>query len=300
MCGKHAYLIVAHKDRVQLTLLLKELDYEMNDIFLLVDERSDINSFEYETKYSKIKYIKGESVFWGDYSQIRALHKLIRKSREVQSYYYYHFISGSDFPLASQQNIHGFFELNPNKIFLTYSDKVSKKDLQLRTYTYSFCNIFRPKNIFAKVFFKFYRWIERKVICIWSVPRMKIAEIEYGSNWASFDSDFCEEILKSEQWAKSKFRNGYLVDELYLQSLVKKKKLESKVYHITPVTDQPYEFQGNLRYINWWSGNPYTWKGKDIEELLAAKKTGHLFTRKLDSFTSKDLPSLLNKHNKKD
>ena len=44
------------------------------------------------------------------------------------------------------------------------------------------------------------------------------------------------------------------------------------------------EFQGNLRYINWWDGKPYTWteSEKDIEELRLAAKNGYLFSRKFD------------------
>ena len=56
------------------------------------------------------------------------------------------------------------------------------------------------------------------------------------------------------------------------------------MYSLEPTNDQPTDFQGNLRYINWWDGSPYTWTDseKDIEQLRYGKKQGHLFSRKFD------------------
>ena len=46
------------------------------------------------------------------------------------------------------------------------------------------------------------------------------------------------------------------------------------MYSLEPTNDQPTDFQGNLRYINWWNGSPYTWTDseKDIEQLKYGKK----------------------------
>lgn len=45
------------------------------------------------------------------------------------------------------------------------------------------------------------------------------------------------------------------------------------------------EFQGNLRYINWWSGPQYpkVWGTEDYNELAQAKEKGYIFARKFDS-----------------
>lgn len=65
---KFAYMIMAHKNPIQLSILLKLLDYEENDIYLHIDKKSvDINtsSIGYEVKKAHIHIYCKYAVKWG-------------------------------------------------------------------------------------------------------------------------------------------------------------------------------------------------------------------------------------------
>ncbi|MGT2833835.1 hypothetical protein ACVRZC_00500 [Streptococcus hyointestinalis] len=49
--------------------------------------------------------------------------------------------------------------------------------------------------------------------------------------------------------------------------MMKKYGMLDKVYYKVGTTDNPNDIQGNLGYINWWDGSPYTWTEsvRDIE-----------------------------------
>ena len=56
---KHAYLILAHNNFNQLKKLINLLDDIDNDIFIHIDEKSNINlkQLELNTKFSNVKFI---------------------------------------------------------------------------------------------------------------------------------------------------------------------------------------------------------------------------------------------------
>ena len=53
--------------------------------------------------------------------------------------------------------------------------------------------------------------------------------------------------------------------------------------------DRPEDRQGNLRYINWWTGSPRTWTSEDRAELREASERGYLFSRKFDERADSDI-----------
>lgn len=80
------------------------------------------------------------------------------------------------------------------------------------------------------------------------------------------------------------FKNTKVNDELFIPTILQKHQLLNTVYSIEPTNDKPTDFQGNLRYINWWDGSPYTWtdSSDDIDQLKRGKALGHKFSRKFD------------------
>ena len=108
---KFAYLLIVHEYTYVLEILLKCLDDERNDIFLHIDRKTKQFPVEKCKKLvtrSNLIIVPGVSVFWGGYSQIEAEMLLLETAVRKQHYQYYHLLSGSDLPLASQNNIHSF------------------------------------------------------------------------------------------------------------------------------------------------------------------------------------------------
>lgn len=130
---KHAYLVIAHNNFQQLEFLLSLLDDEKNDIFLLIDKKSEISasvlkSLNESCNKSIFTLVERVKINWGGYSQIKA-ELILLKAAVHNNYSYYHLISGSDLPLFSQDYIHEFFDKNPNKIFLSMvNDEIKERN----------------------------------------------------------------------------------------------------------------------------------------------------------------------------
>lgn len=111
---KHAYLIIAHNNWKQLSLLLSVLDDERNDIYIHIDKKSKnvpIDSLRKSVKKSKLHIYRKFKIYWGHFSQVECELYLFEKTSK-NKYFRYHLISGADLPIKSQDYIHDFFEKN--------------------------------------------------------------------------------------------------------------------------------------------------------------------------------------------
>jgi hypothetical protein len=120
--SRHAYLITAHHQFEILEKLLILLDDPRNDIYIHIDSKVkefDFDRFAGILKYSSIFFVPRIPVFWGGYSQIEATLILLRESA-VKGYDYYHFISGVDLPLKTQDHIHDFFDKHQGTEFVGF------------------------------------------------------------------------------------------------------------------------------------------------------------------------------------
>jgi len=71
MLEKHAYLIISHHNFEQLMFLLSTIDYNDNDIFIMIDRKSNISrsqldSIKNSVIKSKIFFTKRINIYWGD------------------------------------------------------------------------------------------------------------------------------------------------------------------------------------------------------------------------------------------
>lgn len=99
-----------------------------------------------------------------------------------------------------------------------------------------------------------------------------------GSQWASLSFDFVKTILNQETWIRERFKNTFIPDEMYKQTIM----LNS--------CHKPNHVNNTLRMIDWKRGNPYVWKSQDLDELLSSRC---LFARKFDSSIDKEIIDLL-------
>ena len=123
----------------------------------------------------------------------------------------------------------------------------------------------------------------QKILRVDSFKKYNIA-LKYASNWCSLNHKAVQVLLKEREFIEKVFRQTRVNDELFIPTILEKNDLLEKVYSLKPTNDQPTDFQGNLRYINWWDGSPYTWtdSDEDVEQLKYGKEQGHLFSRKFD------------------
>ena len=272
MVHKHAYLILAHSQFNQLAFLVSLLDHQDNDIFIHIDKKSDIDDYfldliKSSVKRSQVYFTERVSVSWGGYSQIEAEMILFKAASKRDSYYFYHLISGVDLPLLSQQRIHDFFNDYKDYSFLTFMNIEDNGEDINRFKYYHLFESFTYRTLpgaVGKLAFKIYRNLEVWIQKLFRVNRYK--------------------LFKKESDIEKMFRKSFLSDEIFIPMILNKELKDCNVYDASINHGLKKEFQGNLRYINWWDGKPYTWteSEKDIEELRLAAKNGYLFSRKFD------------------
>lgn len=277
--NKHAYLIVANSNKNQLQLLINSIDDSRNDIYLLIDKKSYLNGEYFYSKYSNIYNVDPINIYWGSYSQIQAEIDLFKSSTLNYHYAYYHLLSGKDLPLDNQDNIHKFFDNNQGKNFIGYSKMQSPNDLNRRLKYRLFRHHYRDDKMPYLLINK----IQEKIVNFEIQNKIPKNKIGFASNWVSITDRLARFILKNEKFIKDKFYTGRLMDEIFIPTLLNIfPSYKKDIYYSTPMNDMPNDFQGNLRYINWWDGSPYVWKEKDFDILVDARNKGHLFSRKFD------------------
>ena len=293
---KQAYLIIAHNKVEQLKFLLSLLDYEKHDIFILFDKKATITE---KQKNELIQIVSKSSAFftseipiyWGDYSLIEAELELFETAAKQEQYSMYHLLSGVDLPLDTAENIYNFFDSRKEYNFLT----MVSDELYIRNKVYervAFKTMFphltlrTVNNNFLRSVLKIYRKFEVELQRIFKVDCFKKfnLELKYASNWCSLNKEAVDILLEEKKLIASIFKNTKVNDELFIPTILQKHQLLNTVYSIEPTNDKPTDFQGNLRYINWWDGSPYTWtdSSDDIDQLKRGKALGHKFSRKFD------------------
>ncbi|CJJ27940.1 exopolysaccharide gene claster protein [Streptococcus pneumoniae] len=293
---KQAYLIIAHNKIEQLKFLLSLLDYEKHDIFILFDKKVEItdkqkNELTQIVTKSNIFFTREIPIYWGDYSLVEAEIELFETANKQENYSMYHLLSGVDLPLDTAEKIYNFFDSRKEYNFLT----MVSDELYIRNKVYErvafktilpHLTVRTVNNNFLRSVLKIYRRFEVELQRIFKVDCFKKfnLELKYASNWCSLNKEAVDILLEEKQLIATIFKNTKVNDELFIPTVLQKHQLLDTVYSIEPTNDRPTDFQGNLRYINWWDGSPYTWtdSSDDIEQLKRGKALGHKFSRKFD------------------
>ena len=293
---KQAYIIIAHNKFEQLKFLISLLDYKKHDIFLVIDskvslEESAINSLKSSANFSKVILVDRVPIFWGSYSQIFAEFQGFRCAYNHDNYSMFHLLSGVDLPLEQAENLFNFFEQHKFNNFLSMvSDDIYESNKVYERVRFKYlCPNYLTRNIgnkFIRKFVSYYRKIELKVQRLLNVDCFKkySMKLGYASNWVSINQELVRILIQEEKNVEKIFKNSIVNDELFIPTIMYKHNLMGTLYSSSPITDEPDDFQGNLRYINWWDGDPYTWTDSesDLEQLKRGKELGHKFSRKFD------------------
>lgn len=280
--NKHAYLIIAHNEFDILESLIEVLDEERNDIYIHIDLKSKLSEKEqskFTVNKSSIYFINRTSINWGGYSQIQCEIELL-KAATKRTYSYYHLLSGVDFPLKNQNEIHNFFEKNHGKEFVHFDRKSIQKSTLTRIEFYYFFQdiVFFSKNkwtgFIRRKINSFFIYIQKKI----KINRLISNDITYmkGANWFSITNEFATYVVSKENWISKTFRNTLCADEMFLQTLLYNSKFKNNLYFKKLNND----YLSIMRYIDWEKGNPYTWRAEDFNIL---KESPYLFARKFSS-----------------
>ncbi|MGG4036986.1 beta-1,6-N-acetylglucosaminyltransferase [Heyndrickxia ginsengihumi] len=286
--NRHAYLIIAHNHFEQLGVLVRMLDDIRNDIFLHIDKK--VKNFDFDNLRSKVKYSNvylvdnPVHVSWGGFSQIKSELLLLKKSTQINSYSYYHLLSGQDLPIKTQDQIHDFFDKNQGKEFVRFeSDKFLYED-RLEYYHFFPDIIGRPDSIFKKIISKFNSFLVyiQKLLRVSRIRGYSNEYFQKGTNWFSITDDLARYILSKEKWIYKTFKYSFCCDEVFLQTLINNSLFKEKLYR----KDYDNSCDAMARLIDWNRGKPYIFSIGDLEELKNSKL---MFARKFDDSIDKKI-----------
>lgn len=204
----------------------------------------------------------GASLIWTEFN-------LIKKAISVNSYQYYHLLSGQDLPIKSQDYIHHFFSINDGKEFVRYNHSDFQYKDRVSVY-HLFQEMLGRKwqNIFNRIFLK--------AQYIVGIKRNKGVSFYKGTQWFSITDNFAKYTISNEKWIRTVFKHTFCCDEVFLQTLLMKSPYKDNRYWM-PMDNDPHAI---MRLIDWNRGTPYTYRISDLDELKASDM---LFCRKFDS-----------------
>lgn len=288
---KHAYLIIAHNEFNILEKTIELLDDERNDIYIHIDKKVknfDFDKFKNIAKKSKIYFTKRTDVRWGTHKQIYCELLMLDEATKRGQYEYYHLISGVDFPIATQDEIHKFFAKNKGKEFLHYAShsSITEGKLDRIRYHHLFGDNLRVANkIKVKIAQKLHS-IALRIQKLIKYDRIKNKKIEFrsGANWFSITDELARYVVSKQKEIKKDYKNSYCADEVFLQTIVYNSKFYDKLWK--KIDD---DHSTAKRCIDWNRGGPYTWKLEDYDEIMSS---GNFFVRKV---TTKDSEELIEK-----
>lgn len=278
--GKHAYLILAHKNFGQLRKLIELLDHPRNDIYLHVDAKATKfipADWEGITQHSPLRILPERiDVNWGGVSIMRAELQLIKAALRDGHHDYYHLLSGMDLPIKSQDTIHAFFDHNKGKEFLNLWEFKSSTFSRFRYYTIFPEGEGRFRTRIINHIFKGLQMLVRHRI-------NRNVDFRFGSQWFSITHDLASYVAEHEEWLEEVFRHTSTCDEIFLPTLVAASPFANRLYLPVPVKDQKEVNLSNMRFIDWSRGesvrHPWTFLASDMELL---EKVPHLWARKFD------------------
>lgn len=140
---RHAYLIMVYEYNLVIEYLVQLLDHENNGIYIHIDkktsdmEKKKIMCLKNRIKHSHICIFSRYKVFWGTNSIAKVQLSMLEKSVR-EGYDYYHFLSGADLPIKSNETIQQFFEENNGKEFIHFGTLQYQQDIQQRFNVYHF------------------------------------------------------------------------------------------------------------------------------------------------------------------
>ena len=285
---KHAYLIMCHNQWELLQELLKELDDPRNDIYLHIDKKQlcvpvdDISSC---IKYSDVYFTKRHNIVWGGTQIMKCSISMLEEAMRI-GYSYYHLISGVDFPLKSQDEIHMFFKKNDNLQYVSFDwDGIKDNRFVSRVQYFHFFKDIIGKGDNKMCVHRVLAKLESLSLAL--QKKLHVNRLNYimykGANWFSITHLTTEAIIENKRMFFKKYKFTANCDEIWLQTFLMQSEFREQLAGT------------NMRYIKWKQGNPSPeiLTLGDYEDMV---RSNCLFARKFDWNTNRDVILKLKDH----
>jgi alr4323 protein len=287
------YLILAHKNPLQLSRMIERLDDGASKFFIHLDAKTPIEPFAACFEGGHIRFIEPrERCVWGDFSIVRATVHLMEAASKEQGVFI--LMSGQDYPIQSQGYINAFLESNKEFDFIEiepleekWKPKMVKDKLEhyhiLHSEERGHSNCYAPFahcSVFQKLRTLTHllkgRLSQKNFRLLCSLPkRVAPFERQYaGSQFWAFSERTFYAVLNYIREHKAALEEYYKYtsspDEIYFHSVLM--DLVAK--------DSTIKLKEQITYVNYFRKNN-VFITEDFDKLTSAK--GKLFARKFDA-----------------
>ena len=287
------YLILAHKNPLQLGRMIERLDDGASKFFIHLDAKTPIESFTACLEGGHIRFIEPrERCVWGDFSIVRATIHLMEAASKEQGVFI--LMSGQDYPIQSQGYINAFLENNKGFDFIEiepleekWKPKMVKDKLEHYHILHSeerghsncyapfaHCSVFQKVRTLTHLLKGRLSMKNFRLLC--SLPkRVAPFERQYaGSQFWAFSERTFYGVLHYIREHKAALEEYYKYtsspDEIYFHSVLM--DLVAK--------DSTIKLKEQITYVNYFRKNN-VFVTEDFDKLTSAK--GKLFARKFDT-----------------
>ena len=270
---------MAHNQFLSLKELVSVLDDARNDIYIHFDKKVKMLP-DLKTRFSKLVVLdKRVNVIWGDVTQIKAEYALFKASYQQGKYAYYHLISGTHFPLKSNDELHRWFDAC-NGACVLRPVPLSEEEIHMRFGLYHFfLKHLVSKNIVVN---RAYHIGWRAILSLQKVIGIKrnTSFIQgKASQWCSLNENAVRLLLAQEKEALKRFRRSFCCDEFFVRSVLEGSGI-------------PIIYDDNICYVDFVNTTPKIFSEGDYVTLTTS---GALFFRKI-SDAKIGLPRMIKEH----
>lgn len=287
------YLILAHKNPLQLGRMIERLDDGASKFFIHLDAKTPIEPFAACLEGGYIRFIEPrERCVWGDFSIVRATIHLMEAASKEQGFFI--LMSGQDYPIQSQGYINAFLESNKEFDFIEiepleekWKPKMVKDKLEHYHILHSeerghsncyapfaHCSVFQKLRTLTHLLKGRLSRKSFRLLC--SLPK-RIAPFERqyaGSQFWAFSERTFYAVLNYIREHKAALEGYYKYtsspDEIYFHSVL---------MHLV-AKDSTIKLKEQITYVNYFRKNN-VFVSEDFDKLTSEK--GKLFARKFDT-----------------
>jgi hypothetical protein len=263
---KIAHVILAHKNPAQLERLIGALEHPAFDLYIHLDRKSDLSSFQHLQKKNVHFITEREDVQWGGYSLVQAQLNGISAALKGGTYDYINVLSAQDFPIKPADFIVRFFEAHRGTEFIsciTYSPESEWWNEALpRVKKYNFQNFRFPGKY--RMQFLVNRLTKERVYPLGHQLAGRSQWFSITSGAAAYMLNFLEQHPEVVRF----FKFVWGADEFIFSTVLYNSPFREKI-------------KDHLFYIDWSERkpNPKLLGAGDFESLIQSDK---LFARKFD------------------
>jgi hypothetical protein len=231
-----AYLVLAHNTPNHLCKLIDALNSSNVQFFIHIDAKSNNSLFKQKINHQNVAFIRDRvSVYWGEFSTIKATINLIREALNSQHKFdYLILISGSDYPLKSASYINDYFAQRAGTEFINLVEMPNQEVSKLLDRLYKY----QPQTLYNngcyRIVMRIFSAVINKVLRWKRDYKKGLANLKPygGSQWWALSADACHYILsfvETNPKTVKFFQNTLTPDEIFFQTIIGNSKFREKV-----------------------------------------------------------------------